>query len=78
MATTTAEAPARSRVSRPTLEDMGLSLGKTVRLRRIYSGGVGNGTLLILPIDPGLEHGPIDFLPNPERVDKEVLSQAGG
>ena len=81
MAPTTAEAPAKSGVSRPTLDDMALPLGKKVRLQRIYSGGVGNGTLLILPIDQGLEHGPIDFLPNPASADPDYqwrLAHEGG
>ena len=28
-----------------------------------------NGTLLVLPLDQGLEHGPSDFLPNPAALD---------
>ena len=52
--------------SRPCLEDLDLPLGKRVRLRRLlYGRGLKNGTLLVLPIDQGLEHGPIDFFPNP-------------
>ena len=48
------------------LEDLDLSLGKRTRLHRLlYEHGPGNGTLLLLPIDQGLEHGPIDFFPNP-------------
>ncbi|MBI2861284.1 MAG: fructose-bisphosphate aldolase [Chloroflexi bacterium] len=59
-----------TRISRPKLEDLDLSLGKRVRLRHLlYQYGPGNGTLLILPIDQGLEHGPRDFFPNPESVD---------
>ena len=34
-----------------------------------YNHGVGNGTLVVLPIDHGLEHGPIDFLPHPEAAE---------
>ncbi|MGH2515479.1 MAG: class I fructose-bisphosphate aldolase, partial [Ktedonobacterales bacterium] len=30
-----------------------------------------NGTLLLLPIDQGLEHGPRDFFPNPPAKDPE-------
>ncbi len=72
MEPTTAEAPAPSRTARPTLDDMGLSLGKKVRLRRIfYERGLGNGTLLILPIDQGLEHGPVDFFANPASADPD-------
>ncbi|MHA1653495.1 MAG: class I fructose-bisphosphate aldolase [Candidatus Thorarchaeota archaeon] len=47
-----------------------LPLGKRVRLHRLlYEHGPGNGRLLILPIDQGLEHGPVDFFPNPESID---------
>jgi len=60
---TATEAPTRNR---PKLDELDLPLGKRVRLHRIlYEHGVGNGTLLALPIDQGIEHGPIDFLPNP-------------
>ena len=42
-----------------------LDVGKKVRLHRLlYSYGPGNGRLMILPIDQGLEHGPVDFLDN--------------
>lgn len=59
-------------VSRPTLEDMDLSLGKKVRMHRLlYGRGLQNGTLLVLPIDQGLEHGPIDFIPNPPSKDPD-------
>lgn len=57
-------------IERPTLEDMNLSTGRHARLHdMIYNHGVGNGTLLILPVDQGLEHGPIDFFPNPDSAD---------
>lgn len=40
--------------------------GKRARLRRLlFEFGPGNGTLLLLPIDQGIEHGPRDFFPNP-------------
>jgi class I fructose-bisphosphate aldolase len=59
-----------------------LSLGKRVRLQRLlYDYGPGDGKLLILPIDQGLEHGPIDFLPNPPCGDPEYqwkLALEGG
>ncbi|MEP0815229.1 MAG: fructose-bisphosphate aldolase [bacterium] len=52
---------------RPKLDELDLPLGKRVRLHRMmYEHGPGNGKLLILPIDQGLEHGPIDFVSNPE------------
>jgi class I fructose-bisphosphate aldolase len=37
----------------------------------LYDHGPGGGTLLILPIDQGLEHGPIDFFANPESLDPD-------
>ena len=53
-------------VSRPCLDTIDIPLGKRVRLRRLlYGRGLKNGTLLVLPIDQGLEHGPIDFFSNP-------------
>ncbi len=49
-----------------------LPAGKRTRLRRLlYEFGPGNGTLLFLPIDQGIEHGPRDFFPNPESKDPE-------
>jgi len=55
---------------RPTLAQMGLSPGKKARLKRLlYDHGPGGGTLLILPIDQGLEHGPMDFFENPAALD---------
>jgi fructose-bisphosphate aldolase, class I len=55
---------------RPTLAQMGLSPGKRARLKRLlYGHGPGGGTLLILPIDQGLEHGPMDFFVNPDSLD---------
>lgn len=48
------------------LDDMNISTGKKTRLHRmLYEHGPGNGTLLVLPIDQGLEHGPMDFFVNP-------------
>ncbi|MHA1882493.1 MAG: class I fructose-bisphosphate aldolase [Candidatus Thorarchaeota archaeon] len=59
-----------------------LSLGKRVRLHRMmYEHGPGNGTLLILPIDQGLEHGPVDFFPHPLCEDPDFqfrLAAEGG
>jgi fructose-bisphosphate aldolase, class I len=53
--------------TRTKIEDMDLSLGKETRLRRMfYEHGPGEGKALFLPIDQGLEHGPVDFLGNPE------------
>ena len=59
-----------NRVSRPTLNDLDLPLGKRVRLHRLlYEHGVGNGTLMVLPIDQGIEHGPLNFFENPAAKD---------
>src|SRR5271170_4902519 len=58
------------RQRRPTLREMGLSAGKRTRLKRLlYDHGPGGGTLLVLPIDQGLEHGPVDFFANPDSLD---------
>jgi class I fructose-bisphosphate aldolase len=49
-----------------------LSPGKRTRLRRLlYEFGPGNGTLMLLPIDQGIEHGPRDFFPNPASKDPD-------
>ena len=57
---------------RPRLDDLNLSIGKKTRLGRLlYKYGPANGTLLLLPIDQGLEHGPVDFLSNPDSEDPE-------
>ena len=46
------------------------SHGKRVRLHRLlYRSGPANGTLMILPLDQGVEHGPTDFFPNPDALD---------
>jgi class I fructose-bisphosphate aldolase len=56
------------------LSDMGLSAGKRARLHRIFSGaGPRNGIGIFLPVDQGLEHGPRDFLDNPEAGDTRYL-----
>ncbi len=57
---------------RPTFDDLNLSTGKRARLHRLmYEHGPANGTLMLLPIDQGLEHGPIDFFDNPDALDTE-------
>jgi fructose-bisphosphate aldolase, class I len=54
------------------LESLSVNLGKRVRLwRMLYGHGPGNGTLLVLPLDQGLEHGPADFFPNPAALDTD-------
>jgi len=68
--------------NRPTLDELDLSLGKRTRMYRLlYEHGPGNGTLLLLPIDQGMEHGPIDFFPNPPSGDPDYqcrLAREGG
>ena len=61
-------------VRRPTFDQLNLSIGKRTRLHRLmYEHGPANGTLMILPIDQGLEHGPIDFFDNPESIDTDWI-----
>ncbi|NHI84264.1 MAG: fructose-bisphosphate aldolase [Candidatus Thorarchaeota archaeon] len=49
-----------------------LNIGKRTRLRRLmYKYGPGNGRMLILPIDQGLEHGPSTFFANPESENPD-------
>src|SRR5919106_1530887 len=49
-----------------------LSPGKRTRLRRpLFEFGPGSGTLMLLPIDQGIEHGPRDFFANPASKDPE-------
>jgi class I fructose-bisphosphate aldolase len=57
---------------RPCLDDLDLNLGQRTRLHRMmFEHGPANGTLMLLPIDQGMEHGPIDFFPNPPSADPE-------
>jgi fructose-bisphosphate aldolase, class I len=57
---------------RPSLDSLHLAPGKRARLQRLlYHHGPGGGTLLVLPIDQGLEHGPVDFFPNPDALDPD-------
>jgi class I fructose-bisphosphate aldolase len=62
-----------TKTRRLTLDDMDhLSTGKKTRLHRLmYQHGPGNGTMLFLPIDQGLEHGPVDFFVNPEAANPD-------
>jgi fructose-bisphosphate aldolase, class I len=57
---------------RPSLDSLHLSPGKRTRLRRLlHDYGPGGGTMLVLPIDQGLEHGPVDFFSNPDALDPD-------
>ncbi len=73
---------AMTQVRRVTLADMDLSIGKRARLHRLlYGAGPANGTLMFLPIDQGLEHGPRDFFSNPPAKDPDFqlrLAKEGG
>ncbi len=54
------------------LARLSVSHGKRVRLfRLLYGSGLANGTLMVLPLDQGLEHGPTDFFPNPAALDPD-------
>ncbi len=58
------------------LDGLPLSTGKRARLHRLlYKAGPANGTLLLLPIDQGLEHGPRDFFTNPDSANPEYQLQ---
>jgi len=60
--------------SRPSFDDLNLSTGKRVRLHRLmYEHGPANGTVMILLIDQGLEHGPVDFFDNPDALDTDWI-----
>lgn len=75
--TTTASRPTSS-ATRYHLDDLNLSQGKRARLHTLlYEHGPANGTLMLLPIDQGLEHGPVDFFVNPPALDPEYQCQLG-
>lgn len=75
-------AAAARQAGRSTLADMDLPPGKRVRLYRLlYEHGLKNGTMLVLPIDQGIEHGPLNFFDNPAARDPDFqwrLAQEGG
>ncbi|MCL5056324.1 MAG: fructose-bisphosphate aldolase [Firmicutes bacterium] len=57
---------------RPRVDDLDLSIGKKTRLHRIFEQfSPGKGRVMILPIDQGLEHGPVDFFENPHAANPE-------
>jgi class I fructose-bisphosphate aldolase len=61
-----------SAATRFKLDDLHLSQGKKARLHTLlYEHGPANGTLLLLPLDQGLEHGPVDFFSNPAAADPD-------
>jgi fructose-bisphosphate aldolase, class I len=60
----------QARTNGSVLSSLSLSQGKRARLwRLLYGHGPANGTLMVLPLDQGLEHGPTDFFPNPAALD---------
>jgi fructose-bisphosphate aldolase, class I len=62
--------------TRPSLDQLGLGMGKKARLHRIlHEHGVRNGTAIFLPYDHGLEHGPRDFAGHPESGDPRHIIQ---
>ena len=74
--------PVTEKNKRPALDELELSIGKKTRLHRLlYDNGPGNGTMLLLPLDQGMEHGPRDFFDNPASADPEYeldLALSGG
>ncbi len=69
-------APANPSRARVRLDDLDLPVGKKARLHTLlHDHGPGNGTLLLLPIDQGLEHGPADFFVNPPALDPDYQCQ---
>jgi class I fructose-bisphosphate aldolase len=57
---------------RRSLSTLSLGHGKRARLfNLLYGHGPANGTLMVLPLDQGLEHGPSDFFPNPAALDTD-------
>jgi class I fructose-bisphosphate aldolase len=59
-------------MTRSRVAHLSVSHGKRTRLwRLLYAHGPANGTLLVLPLDQGLEHGPADFFPNPDALDTD-------
>src|SRR5258707_14923148 len=60
----------QAKIQRPSLASSSVSHGKRVRLWRLFHGsGPRNGTLIVLPLDQGLEHGPAGFFPPPPAID---------
>jgi class I fructose-bisphosphate aldolase len=54
------------------LSALSVAHGKRARLfNLLYAHGPANGTLIVLPLDQGLEHGPSDFFPNAAALDTD-------
>lgn len=73
---------AKERLEPFSLELDHIGPGEKARLAQLMCAhGPGNGKMLILPVDQGLEHGPSDFLENPPAEDFEFqlsLAAEGG
>src|SRR6266446_6777825 len=62
----------QAKMERLSLAALSVAHGKRVRLwRLLYGGGPRNGTLIVLPLDQGLEHGPTDFFSHPSALDTD-------
>ena len=62
---------------RPASADSRLGQGKRTRLRRLlHAHGPGNGTLLMLAADGGLEHGALDTVEHPDRATPQFAIDA--
>ena len=72
----------KMKVKRPKLDELDISIGKKTRLYRLlHEHGPANGTLMVLPIDQGIEHGPLNFFTNPPSEDPDFqykLALEGG
>jgi class I fructose-bisphosphate aldolase len=82
MATASMTAPksttSTTAAKRPSLFDLDLPAGKKARLyRMLYQFGPANGTFVFLPLDQGLEHGPVDFFNNPDSLDTDYIFRLG-
>lgn len=53
-------------------DNLDLDVGRKIRLHRLfYDFGPGGGKIILLPIDQGLEHGPLDFFENPDSINPD-------
>ncbi len=71
-----------AQASRPILSDLDLPLGKRTRLRRLlYETVSATARCSSCPSIRAIEHGPVDFFPNPASKDPEFqwrLAAEGG
>jgi fructose-bisphosphate aldolase, class I len=66
-------------VERLTLDQMThLTTGKKARLYSLlHQFGPANGTMMFLPYDQGLEHGPVNYFENPAAERPEFVAEMG-